>query len=302
MSEMKALILGGTGMLGHKVFEVLRVEVPETWCAVRCHKDTEAKLAPGLLDDDRVIGGVDVTDFAALEKLLLHLHPRVVINCVGVIKQRAQAKSAIPSIEINALLPHKLAEVCARWGGRLIHFSTDCVFSGLRGNYAEADLSDAQDLYGKSKYLGEVTTLANALTLRTSIIGRELTQFQSLLEWFLAQNGNSVQGYKRAIYSGVTTNYMATLIPPLISDFPDLSGLYQVTARAISKYDLLCQLREAYGLNIEIEPNDEFVCDRSMSGMRFEGATGIRTPQWSDLIKQLVNDKMPYASWRSNAR
>ncbi|MGA2988810.1 MAG: sugar nucleotide-binding protein, partial [Terriglobia bacterium] len=147
-------------------------------------------------------------DFNALEATLSALRPDYVVNCVGVIKQRTEAISPIPSITINSLLPHKLAQMAARWGGRIIHFSTDCVFSGKRGWYTEEDPSDAEDLYGRSKFLGEVV-VANALTLRTSIIGRELVEHRSLLDWFLAQNHKTVHGYRRVIYSGVTTNYLA---------------------------------------------------------------------------------------------
>jgi dTDP-4-dehydrorhamnose reductase len=259
-----------------------------------------AALAPGLLDSEQVIPNVDAANFHALAELMEKHRPRVVINCVGVIKQRVQAKAAIPSIEINSLLPHKLAELCGHWDGRLIHFSTDCVFSGLHGNYTESNSSDAQDLYGRSKYLGEVGAAANAITLRTSIIGRELTQFQSLLEWFLAQEGKTVQGYTRALYSGVTTNYLASLLTGLIKDYPDLSGLYQVTADTISKYDLLCRLRATYRVNVEIVANCEYVCDRSMAGEKFQRATGCRTPHWNTLLDQLASDETPYSLWRGN--
>ena len=299
---MNVLILGGAGMLGHKLLQRLSEHFPDVWCTVRCGAEETAALAPGLLNSDRVIHNVNAADFAALESVLGRHRPRLVVNCVGVIKQRSQAKAAVPSIEINALLPHKLAEICARWQGRLIHFSTDCVFSGLRGSYTETDCSDAQDLYGKTKYLGEVSAAENALTLRTSIIGRELTQFQSLLEWFLAQDGRTVRGYTRALYSGVTTNCLADILTMLIQNFPNLAGLYQVSSETISKYDLLCLLREAYGLEVEVVPDEDFFCDRSMSGKKFEQATGYRAPAWSKLVEQLASDETPYMEWRENAR
>jgi dTDP-4-dehydrorhamnose reductase len=237
-----------------------------------------------------------VTDFNALEATLSALRPDYVVNCVGVIKQRTEAISPIPSITINSLLPHKLAQMAARWGGRIIHFSTDCVFSGKRGWYTEEDPSDAEDLYGRSKFLGEVV-VANALTLRTSIIGRELVEHRSLLDWFLAQNHKTVHGYRRVIYSGVTTNYLAELVASIIQEQPELNGLYQVTTEPISKYDLLCRLREAYGLDVWIEPDDLVVSDRSMRCDKLRAAINYQCPAWAVLARQLADDNTPYGAW-----
>lgn len=296
---MSVLILGAAGMLGHKIFQRLS----DACGAVRSSADEARSLAPGLFSEDRLIAGVDCSDFARLESLLNDRRPRVVINCVGVIKQRPEAKNAIPSIAINALLPHLLAAWLERWNGRLIHFSTDCVFSGQRGAYSEADVADATDLYGRTKFLGEVHA-HNALTLRTSIIGRELEHFQSLLEWFLsrAEAGAPAKGFTRAVYSGVTTNYLADLVARLIEDHPRLHGLYQVTAPAISKFELLRLLRDAYGKNIEIVADDSVFCDRSMNGDKFIAATGYRSPAWPELVAQLARDTTPYEQWRRHVR
>jgi dTDP-4-dehydrorhamnose reductase len=297
---MSVLILGGTGMLGHKVFQHLKDRLPDTWCTVRGSLADAHALAPSIFAGANVVGSVDAADWPALERLLRDRHPRVIVNCIGVIKQRSEAKSAVPSITINALLPHRLVELCAEWGGRLIHFSTDCVFSGQRGNYTEDDFSDAHDLYGRTKFLGEVST-RNALTLRTSIIGRELTQFRSLLEWFLAEaQSGRVKGFTRAFYSGVTTNYLAELIGRLIIDHPQLHGLYQVTSDTVSKFELLGLLRQAFKLDCDIQPQEEFFCDRSMKGERFVAATGLRTPTWQELASQLAQDPTPYENWRKD--
>ena len=296
---MKILVLGASGMLGHKIFQVLGAKFPDTYGTIQGSVNDRTLAKISLLRDRNVIACVDAENFPALSALLRHAEPDVIVNCIGVIKQRPEAKAAIPSIKLNALLPHLLAEVCSEWGGRLIHFSTDCVFSGERGRYTEEDPSDAQDLYGRTKYLGEVTA-DNAITLRTSMIGRELTRHQSLLDWFLSQNNSTVQGYKRALYSGVTTNYLAELVGNLIENYPGLSGLYQVTGHTISKYDLLCLLRDAWELNIEIVPNETFVCDRSMLGGKFHQATGYVTPAWSVLVAQLVADTTPYQQWRDD--
>jgi dTDP-4-dehydrorhamnose reductase len=203
---------------------------------------------------------------------------------------------AIPSIRINALMPHELAELCAEWAGHLIHFSTDCVFSGRKGKYTEDDPPDAEDLYGKSKFLGEVTA-PNAITLRTSIIGRELTEHRSLLDWFLSQNGGSARGFRRVIYSGITTNEMANVVTMLVRDLPALSGTFQVASDPISKFELLTLIRDAYRLDIEMTPDDREVSDRSMIGQRFTDASGWRAPSWPEMVRELAADATPYEAW-----
>ncbi|MBN1946993.1 MAG: SDR family oxidoreductase [Bradymonadales bacterium] len=294
---MQILILGGAGMLGHKMLQTLQALYSHTRCTIRGALDDPFYRRIDLFTPSNTIEQVDAMDLAELEGLLTELQPDVLVNCIGIVKQREEATAAIPSITLNALLPHLLADWAGCWGGRVIHFSTDCVFSGKRGRYREADPSDAEDLYGKTKFLGEVAS-GNALTLRTSIIGRELSHFQSLLEWFLAQRRKSIRGYTRVIYSGVTTNYLAELVGRIIGQQPGLSGLYQVTAPAISKYELLCRLKEAYGIEVEILPDDHPVSDRSMIGDRFLQATGWTTPSWDDLVDQLVGDPTPYDRWR----
>ncbi len=294
---MDILILGGTGMLGHKLFQRLRKSHPDTCCTIR-----------GLIHDDplnnvdmfhagHVIEHCDVADWPGLQRLLSRLKPNTLVNCVGVIKQRPEAMKPLSTIEINALLPHRLASMCQSWGGRLIHFSTDCVFSGQRGNYTEDDLSDAHDMYGRSKFLGEVAA-DGAITLRTSIIGRELGHRKSLLEWFLKHNHQRISGYTRAMFSGVTTNYLSQVVESLIADFPQLTGLYQVTSPTISKFGLLGLLRDAYQFDVEIIPDNEFFCDRSMKGDKFAQATGYVCPDWPSLVAELANDDTPYDKWQ----
>lgn len=290
------VILGASGMLGHKVFQKLRPLFPGTLCVMRQHASDAPYRGIPLFKNSDVFGGIDALDFDKLSELLGRLRPQVLINCIGVIKQRNAASSYIPSIAVNALLPHRLAELCATWGGRLIHFSTDCVFSGHRGMYTEDDQSDAEDLYGKSKFLGE-TKEANALTLRTSIIGRELTNHKSLLDWFLSNKGGRVNGYQKSIYSGVTTIHLAEILADIITHHPQLHGVYQVASEPISKYDLLCHLREAYGLDLAIHPVVGENIDRSMNGSRFSEATGYKCPSWPMLVGQLAADPTPYERW-----
>jgi dTDP-4-dehydrorhamnose reductase len=294
---MKVLVLGGEGMLGHKMFQTLLARYPDTCCTVRGSLEEPFYRRIDLFRQGMVLEKVDAMDLSALGRTLREIRPGFIVNCVGVIKQREEAKAAVPSLTLNALLPHKLAEYAREWGGRVIHFSTDCVFSGNRGGYTEDDPSDAEDLYGKSKYLGEVAS-ENALTLRTSIIGRELSHFRSLLEWFLAQKGKSIRGFRRVIYSGVTTNYLSRRVGDIITDHLRLSGLYQVTSAPISKHDLLCLLRDAFKLDVTIVPDEQEVSDRGMVGDRFFKTTGYVCPAWPDLAADLADDPTPYGKWR----
>ncbi len=296
MNNTRIVVLGGTGMLRHKMFQTLRERFAGVVCTVREGLATLPCERIDLFQGHDVIAGLDGSDFRAVETRLALLRPEFIINCVGIIKQRTSAFCAIPSITINSLLPHMLAKMAERWGGRVIHFSTDCVFSGKKGNYVEEDCSDAEDLYGKSKFLGEVAC-ANAVTLRTSIIGRELKEHRSLLDWFLAQNHKAVRGFRQVIYSGVTTNHLALLAASLIESFPDLNGLYQVASEPISKYSLLGLLRDAYKMDIQIEPYDQEVSDRSLNCGKLIGAIGYKCPSWQLLVQNLAEDPTPYENW-----
>jgi len=285
----KIAVLGSAGMLGHKVLQRLQAAFPGTVGLQR-----RATCNFGAPSD--VITGVHATDFDTLSGVLADLRPDYIVNCVGIIKQRPEALDSVQCITINALLPHRLTILAGGWGGRLIHFSTDCVFSGCRGGYREEDEPDARDLYGRTKILGEVQA-PNALTLRTSIIGRELVGRRSLLEWFLAQNGGSVRGFRRVIWSGITTNHAADLIAQIINRHGGIFGLYQVAGEALSKYDLLCLLRKAYSLDVNIIPDETEISDRSMTGEKLRAAIGYVPPPWSQLIGELASDPTPYESW-----
>jgi dTDP-4-dehydrorhamnose reductase len=295
---MMILILGGTGMLGHKMHEVLSKEHEVVSTTRRPLSDLPVDPS-GFLHKGSVIEGVDASRIEALGRVVADVEPDALINCVGVIKQRDAAHDPIPSISINALLPHQLAELCAARGTRLVHFSTDCVFSGARGDYTEESISDATDLYGRSKFLGEVSD-EQALTIRSSIIGRELDHFGSLVEWFLRQRGE-IKGFTHAIYTGVTTSQMSLIVGRLLIEHPQLTGTYQIASDKVSKYELLMMIRGAFGLEdrIQIEPSDELVCDRSLRGDRFLAATGIAVPPWPDMLKELAGDADHYQGARS---
>lgn len=296
---MRILILGGTGMLGHKMHDVLSHEHD----VVSTRRSSLAALPVDprpFFRQGRLIEGVDTTDLVSLRALIADLRPEAVVNCVGIVKQRNAAHDAAASIAVNALFPHQLADICASRGARLIHFSTDCVFGGSTGGYTEHDPSDAVDLYGRTKYLGEVEG-DGVLTIRSSIIGRELDHFQSLLEWFLQQRGE-VRGFTRAIYTGLTTLQMASLVGRLLVEHRHVSGIYQVASQKISKFDLLLMIREHFGLQARIEliPDDTFVCDRSLRGDRFLAATGMEIPPWEDMVGRLAEDARRYRSVASD--
>jgi len=292
------LVLGGEGMLGHKMTQILRTRFPKTACSIIGSLKEEYYRNIELFSQGPVIEKLNAMNLPAFEKSLRSKKWDIIVNCIGIVKQREEAHNALISITLNSLLPHKLATIASEWGGRVIHFSTDCVFDGKRGRYTEEDVSNAEDLYGKSKYLGEVSCTRNVLTIRTSIIGRELNKFRSLLEWFLAQDNKIVRGFKRHIYSGVTTNYLATLVGELIERFPELYGLFQVVGDTISKYDLLCMLRNAFKMDVEILSDVTETCNRSMIGDKFKNATGLVCPPWIELAAQLANDPTPYGKWR----
>jgi dTDP-4-dehydrorhamnose reductase len=291
---MRTLVLGGSGMLGHQLCRALSAHM-ETWATFR---ENPAQFAQyNAISQEWALGGVHAEDLASLQSALEKAQPDVVVNCIGIVKQRDEAKQAIPSIQVNALFPHQLADLCQKQGIRLVQISTDCVFSGLRGKYTEADIPDPVDLYGRTKLLGELNR-PNCLTLRTSIIGWQLNTYSSLLSWFALQRGQRIKGYQQAIYSGFSTRVLASLISDLIETRPDLSGLYQVASEPISKYDLLVALREKLGWNdIQIEPDDNFYCNRSLVGTRFSIATGWKAPAWGEMLEGLAEEWPAYQHW-----
>ena len=291
----RLLILGGGGMLGHKLWQTALPRL-ETKATVRSGAPffVHRGYPPG-----SVLPHVDVSDPNTLMRAFAVTRPQVVVNCVGVVKQLTAAKDPLLSISLNSLLPHQLADVCQAVGARLIHISTDCVFSGRRGMYRESDPSDAEDLYGRSKYLGEVGR-PGCLTIRTSIIGRELGTQNGLVEWFLSNRGRTVHGYEKAIFSGLTTNALSTLILDLVQNYPDLSGVYQVAADPINKYDLLELLNAAYQAGATIERDGSVAIDRSLDATRFREATSFTAPSWPDMIAAMAADPTPYDQWRSN--
>ena len=281
---MRLLILGGSGMLGHQLWRGLHAQ-HDTWVTLR--RPVADFAAHTLFDEAKAIQFDDITDDTALERALGQAKPEAVINCVGIIKQRDEASDEALTLRVNAEFPHRLAKRCGEAGARLIHFSTDCIFAGTKGNYTESDPSDATDLYGQSKHQGEVAD-AHSVTLRTSVIGHELGTNLALLDWFLSQRFQAINGYTKAIYSGFTTLEMARIVDRILTQHTDLSGVWHVASEPISKFGLLQLCREKLGWEGVIEPNDEFVCDRSLNADRFNQATGYTPPSWEAMISELA--------------
>lgn len=283
VSNKTVLILGAAGMLGNAVFRLF-ADSPAYTVLGTVRSRASARLLPATLADRLLIGG-DAENIDSLHKAFADARPDVVINCIGLVKQESAANDPLQAMSINAMLPHRLAQICQLSGARLVHVSTDCVFSGTQGLYREEDPPDAQDLYGRSKLLGEVD-YANAITLRTSIIGHELSGSRGLISWFLSQNGQ-VSGFKNAIFSGLPAIELARVIRDLVLKFPELHGLYHVSAAPISKHDLLCLVREAYEKQIEIIPDEQFIIDRSLDSTRFREATGFVPKSWPALVQSM---------------
>jgi dTDP-4-dehydrorhamnose reductase len=285
---MKICVLGGGGMLGHKMYEEIRRTHNDVWLSVH----GTAGDNPAVVErfgTDSLITGFDVMEPARCTDRLRELRPDVIVNCIGVLKRHAHTQwDAIRAIAVNGLFPHHLSHAAEEWNGRVIHFSTDCVFRGDKGRYSEDDIPDATDLYGRSKTIGEPHA-ENTLVVRTSLIGPELAHKHSLLEWFLreARNGREIKGYRRAIFSGLTTLRLALLTGQLIRCFPKLAGVFHVSGETISKYDLLCLLRDAFRLQAAVCPDDSLVINRSLDSSKFRNATGIMPPQWRDMIAEL---------------
>jgi len=281
--SIRVLVLGASGMLGNAVFRLFSGSANfETFGTVRSNANI-ASLPKA--KENRIIYISDVMDPDALTNVLMNVRPQVVVNCVGLVKQLAEADNVLTAAPINSLLPHRLAQLSSLIQARLIHMSTDCVFSGDRGMYQESDHPDAKDIYGRTKLLGEVD-YPNAITLRTSIIGHELSGGRSLIGWFLGQQG-SVRGFSRAVFSGLPTVVIARVIRDLVIPNNEMHGVYHVSADPISKYDLLHLVAKEYDKDIEIIRDSEYSIDRSLDSSRFRELTGFQPKSWPDLVKAM---------------
>jgi dTDP-4-dehydrorhamnose reductase len=269
-------------MLGHVLFDRLHEGgVHEVWATVR----TADGVRPPLPLREWLVPGVQADRLETLAAAVERLRPDVVVNCIGLIKQRPAAEDPVAAIGLNALFPHQVARMCGAAGARLVHISTDCVFDGTKGKYTEADIPNALDIYGRTKTLGEVTA-GDAVTLRTSFIGHELREQYGLVEWLLSQAG-PVKGFRGAVYSGFPSVELARIVEEHVIPRPDLRGVYHVSSSPISKYELLRLVAEQYGRRMAIEPDDSFRVDRSLDSSRFRGQTGYEPPAWPEMVRRM---------------
>ncbi len=285
-SVKSVLVLGGTGMLGHVVVDELGSSDFEVHASVR-----RRSLA------ERLPSATQLHDFDAtrdsVADLIDGVRPMAVVNCIGLVKQLEAASEPLPAISLNALFPHETAAACEAIGAQLVHISTDCVFSGrlpIGKSYTEDDEPDARDLYGLTKYLGETCT-PRSVTLRTSIIGWELDRSTGLLEWFAAQDGGRVNGFTHAVFSGLTTRALARVIGSVITQHPQINGLFHVASDPISKYELLQELRGRLALDVEIVPVDEPVINRVLDSDRLRHLIGLTTPSWADMLTEYTRPR-----------
>jgi dTDP-4-dehydrorhamnose reductase len=281
--DVTVLVLGASGMLGNAVLRFF-AQSPGFSPRGSVRSVKALNLLPEALHG-RVICGVDAENADSLRNAFVQARPDVVINCVGLVKQLADGDDPLAAIPINSLLPHRLARLCGDAGARLIHVSTDCVFNGAKGMYREDDFADANDLYGRSKLLGEVGD-SEGVTLRTSIIGPELNSAHGLVSWFLAQKG-CVKGFTRAIFSGLPTVELARVMRDFVIPRADLRGLYHVSAAPISKHRLLCLVASAYHFPIDVVADDALIIDRSLDSTRFRLQTGYDPPEWPELVRAM---------------
>lgn len=279
----RVLVLGASGMLGNAVLRTFaNNDGYHVFGSVRSNA-ARLLLPAGL--QGQIETGIDVENWDSLVRLFSRVRPDIVINCIGIVKQLSESDDVLVAIPINTLLPHRLARLCQLTEARLVHLSTDCVFTGHKGMYGESDPADAQDVYGRSKHMGEVD-YENAITLRTSIIGHELNGARSLLDWFLSQEGQ-VRGFNKAIFSGLPTNELARVIRDFVVPNPALHGLYHVSAEPINKLDLLTLVAKVYTKSIQIYPDESLVIDRSLDSTRFREATGYTPASWPALIESM---------------
>lgn len=302
MTATRVLVLGANGMLGHRVgLAATAADDLECWGTVRAERRAAAPLDPTIVAPERLLVGLDASvDPAAvagaLADVLARAEPHVVVNGIGLIKQRPDGGDADVATAVNTRFPHLVAEQTTAAGIALIHLSTDCVFDGQRGGYAETDPPSATDVYGRSKADGEPSG-TGVCVLRTSMIGRELHGASGLLEWFLGAE-SPVRGFRNARFSGLTTPVLADVIVDLVRRPELLAGLWHVAADPIDKASLLQQLADRYGRDVEIEPVDEPHIDRTLDGSRFAAATGFVAPPWRTMLSALAADDHPYEQWR----
>jgi len=289
---MKVLVIGASGMLGGSITRYLsKTKKYEVLSTVRTESQKKVLNEWGIKNVKSCIN-INCDDMSNLEKIVKEFKPQYIINCVGIIKQLGTKINIDEYIEINSILPHKLSLIGDKYNAKLIHFSTDCVFSGLVGNYVESDMVDAKDIYGKTKYLGEINNPYH-LTLRTSIIGHEVNRKISLIDWFLAQN-KTVNGFTKAFFTGMPSVYIAEILHKEILNRGNITGLYHLGVNPIDKYTLLNIVKKQYNKKIEIIKNNDYKINRSLNSNKIKKIIKQDEKSWEELIKKMHNEYKEY--------
>jgi dTDP-4-dehydrorhamnose reductase len=291
---MRILILGGNGMIGHKMYQMISKVNVDTWVTLR--NDLSTYFFSHIYNQVKVIDNIDLLDFKNLLQTLNEINPDIIINACGITIRRGVEKIKSNTILLNSALPHFLNEWVSLNNKRLIHFSTDCVFSGKKGDYLDTDIKDAYDLYGSTKSLGEIIDSKFAITLRGSMIGRELENKTELFEWFLQQSNLKIKGFSEVIYAGITTVKMAEIVLRIINLHPNLSGIYNISSKPISKYELLKICNEHFEINANIEMDNSYTSNKNLISDNFFNEIGIEKPNWTDLIRQFKEDCLIYTN------
>ncbi len=290
---MRILVLGGTGMLGHKLVQELGTH-HEVWTTIR--REFSSVCHYGLFHRERTFENIDLTVEDACRKAIETAKPDIVINAAGIVKQLPASADVLTCLSVNSIFPHRLASYSEEYGFRAIFISSDCVFDGTAGSYRENDHPNARDLYGMSKMLGEIVT-GNCITLRTSLIGRELGSSHGLVEWFLGNRGQAVQGFAEAIFNGFPTIVFADIINMLVDEHAHLNGLFHVAASPITKFELLNLINRRFNADVTIVPSTDLTINRSLDARRFNTLTGYHSPSWEEMIDRMVTDPTPYEMW-----
>ena len=274
-------------MIGHKIAQVLQLknEVIGT---------SRKKISHRVLGINKT--KIFYKDFVIDDNLnfISEIMPDIIINCVGVTTRRINNKNINHLSFINSILPKLINDWSIENSKKMIHMSTDCVFSGIKGDYLDDAIPDADDSYGSSKAKGEIKN-NKTLTLRSSMIGREIYNHTELFEWLLKNKKGKIEGYDNVIYSGITTIRMAKIIDFILSNNLDLSGIYNIGSIAISKYELLKMFNNAFDLQIDIKKITQIKSNKVLISKKFTEITGLKTPNWNDLISEFKEDCETYS-------
>jgi len=288
---MSILVLGATGLIGNRLVRTLSEDF-DVFGTTRQMKFSNPKFYQ-LLKKDNWLINTDPKKIFELEAKIKKLKPNVIVNCLGITKQKTGEFDIQECVTVNALFPHQLSTICRELDIRLIHFSTDCVFSGQKGNYTEGDIPDPIDTYGRTKVLGDLLNNQD-LTIRTSFVGREISSFMNLFEWAIRNKNKKIHAYPNAIYSGLTTLTLSQIIKTIIVNHPKLSGLWHISSEPVSKYELLRNLNKELSLEMDIQKDESFICDRSLNSDSFRKETQIKIPNWSEMINEFIDDQSWY--------